>query len=83
MGVKFGFSNCGFLKRFFQFRVFGVVRKKQHLQGYLIVDSINYQRSDRQFTIHSTKVNSDDDDDDDDDDPKIFFKSAKNLVSNS
>ena len=35
---------------------------------FLIVDSQNYQRSDRQFTIDSTKVNSDDDDDDDEDD---------------
>ena len=33
----------------------------------LIVDSIDYQRSDRQSTIDSTNVNSDDDDDDDDD----------------
>ena len=31
----------------------------------LIVDSIDYQRSDRQSTIDSTNVNSDDDDDDD------------------
>ena len=43
----------------------------------LIVDSIDYQRSDRQSTIDSTKVNSDDDDDDD---PKMFFKSAKTRV---
>ena len=34
----------------------------------LIVDRLNYQRSDRQFTIDSTNINSDDDDDDDDDD---------------
>ena len=45
---------------------------------YYIVDSIDYQRSDRQSTIDSTNFNSDDDDDDDD--PKMFFKSTKTRV---
>ena len=39
-----------------------------HFIVNFIVDSDNYQRSDRKFTLDSTNVNSDDDDVDDDDD---------------
>ena len=46
--------------------IFSVTVFTQARNYYLIVDSMNYQRSDRQFTIDSTNVNSDDDDDDDD-----------------
>ena len=45
------------------------------LNQKLFRDTINYQRSDRQFTIDSANVNSDDDDDE-----VMIKKSSLNLM---